>query len=59
LTLDIAYSNFNSNKAAVLTPTIAPFWAPFGKNLIEDINKRTLNRTQAIDYYKAVEKGLK
>lgn len=59
LTLDIAYSNFNSNKASVLTPTIAPYWAPFGKNLIEDINKRSLNRTQAIDYYKAVEKGLK
>jgi len=59
LSLDIAYSNFNVNKAAVMTPTISPHWSTFGKNLVEDINKRNLNRTQAIDYYKAVEKGLK
>jgi len=59
LTLDVAYSNFNVNKAAVMTPTISPHWTSFGKSLVEDINKRNLNRTQAIDYYKAVEKGLK
>ena len=59
LSLDIAYANFNANKAAVMTSAISPHWASFGKNLVEDINKRSLNRTQAIDYYKAVEKGLK